>query len=512
MSWLQFRGRSAASPRKARWIVAFAAAVLALSGYLDFHMESGHLMNDHIYLYTTGLYTAHSDAVESRYKMVRDFQERHAFTEEERKSFAIRDRMTGNYPVPSLLLFGVSRLMGDFGGPAAASYPEDFNRRLGAGLTTIYVFVVVALFFILVAAGPWAAAAACAFLCATLILESLLPLPGNYRIDSWSDSVAALRQVLEFFGNARLHLSPFGLTPRSSLILLLAGVAALRLAGRHSVSYWILAALLLFHLAFGILTFALIIAIDALVRPKVFLRLETKVPLAVAIVTAAGLGNHVLFIFNAPLLFVLLCVIGLVLFLPTSSSFLVHMHERTLAKLIPSNRILAEIGAIFLLLIITLLLSYLFAKGSDRHTAHYFWLELPARLISIIKPLLGVLLAGLILTSLRSRLRRPFRSVVVPTITIVTLGLAVAQSYRTSSSDISLWGRAGLVKKIDRDMLDFEHSISYARTGRNYRFNPYSMIYYAINKEIDTGASVLPEALKQIQKDRSGGLAPVLQK
>lgn len=484
------------------------AGMLALSGSFDYQAErEGELWNDHVYLYTAGLYMADREAVEARYRVIRQFEEQHGFSESERRSFAVRERLTGNYPMASALMLGVSRLVGGFEPGATSQYADDFHRRVNAGFTASYVLAAVALTFILAASGVWAASAASAALCLIIALETLLPEGGVYRVGDWSEPMKVFSQLIALFLNGKPYLTPFGLTPRDWMLLLLFGVGALRLAGRYTAGYWILAALLPLHLIYAILVLAVVATVDILVRPWLFLERGNKIPFAVAVALAIVFGRDVLFFLNTPVLFLLIAVAVTALFFQPVSLVVNRLHERTVRRWVPRNGALADICALLFVFAVALILSALFNKSADRQTANYFWLELPSRVMGIEKPLLLVTAAGLAMTYARSILKPSLAALLVPVTAIGTLAIALAQDYRTWTSSTSLWGPHDMVRQLDKDTVSFKPKYAYDPTGKVHAFYHDVIMFYAINKEIDTGTIVLEQALQQIQHARNGETA-----
>ncbi|MGH9905900.1 MAG: hypothetical protein ACRD8U_10015, partial [Pyrinomonadaceae bacterium] len=164
----------------------------------------------------------------------------------------------------------------------------SYDRLIANSILNGYVtnFCAALLITLACVAGTRSTTVSVAFLLtlASLVFLSMLSRPGWFVLFEYRELGKNIRNLFQFALNPGPQFSPFGFTPRNAVYLISLATVAWRSQGHYGAAY---ASFLLFsfiHQAMAALLFAVVLALDLLLRPHIF-RKATVWPLVVAFLT-----------------------------------------------------------------------------------------------------------------------------------------------------------------------------------------------------------------------------------
>jgi hypothetical protein len=227
------------------------------------------------------------------------------------------------------------------------------------------------------------------------------------------------------------------------------------------------------------------------------LKFEVKLPILAAMTSALFFGGSLVHLVGRNPILVMIVVLGLALFFwPRASVMLGRFHTARIAPWLPRREGLIDILLMLGATGLAFGVSALGTEFADFRSSKYFYQELPGRLIGILRPLLIVYFCYVVLDMMRERSAALERITLRYMVPLSLALLCVARLYVTHSAPYSVLDVPGAVRDAETRTVAFQDGDRPAR--RPDLLYQSVLIYYAVNKEAETGSEVLEPVLKAI--------------
>lgn len=395
-------------------LIATIAVVIFIFGFARMFDGSFRGNDDTIYFYQMAIEQFHPGESAPLHKEILTY-----FAQQDNADFFLRRwnfrvNNATHYLVMNTAIYGASRVVRMFADGVKFDYALIISLSVAFGVIVGAMIAAAILRWAIISSGDPILACGTALGMAIVAALSLFASKGTL-LRPFAASFTALggeepstlESIVRSFLVGGSEYSIFGYTPRGQVFLIGLAVFLLRWRGAWLAAYGVAAALLLFHHSMGALFLAWLIAIDIIVRPRIFdLRIITICILALGSALARGtiLADLRLwpFIVAGGVLAVLLAALWFahrqkLRFRPLDS-----LEKRLLT---PFRSRLDQLGPIgsdltvgFSLCLITIPLAILMNHVGDPYSAVFFWSDLIPRSFAMLQPAFFV---GLTILALR---------------------------------------------------------------------------------------------------------------
>ncbi len=402
------------------WFVPFIATIAVVIFFFGFaRMFDGSFRgnDDTIYFYQMAVEQFHPGESAPLHKEILNY-----FAQQDNADFFLRRwnfrvNNATHYLVMNTAIYGASRVVRMFADGVKFDYALIISLSVAFGVIVGAIIAATILRWAIISSGDPILACGTALGMAIVAALSLFaskgvllrPFAASFTAlgGNKPSTLESIIYIVKSFLVGGSEYSIFGYTPRGQVFLIGLAVFLLRWRGAWLAAYGVAAALLLFHHSMGALFLAWLIAIDIIVRPRIFdLRIITICILALGSALARGtiLADLRLwpFIVAGSVLAALLVALWLARRQELRFRPLDSLENRLL---LPFRNRLDQLGPIgsdltvgFSLCLMTIPLAILMNHVGDPYSAVFFWSDLIPRSFAMLQPAFFV---GLTILALR---------------------------------------------------------------------------------------------------------------
>jgi hypothetical protein len=478
-----------------RGILALGVVTLFALGFVIISLSDMRASDDNIWLYGSGVahFQNHREAVDLEDFLtgrVRDL----GASDADAVRYGMRADYRSNYLLP-LLGWGAVAKAVDAGSRADL---VDYARAVGAAIVAsaaaVHGLAVLALAIGVFATGRIDLSAALFGGIAVLLVLTMV-VPGGAAMLFWErEGAPAFINALWFSVHPDAQFSIFGFTPRSQLAVAVLLAFVMRWRGWIGAAYALVALSGLVHQSMATLAFAVVFAMDLVIRPTVLIRRDVLPFLVIALVliaTRETLWTYVLVPAALVRFFILIAVLA-----TAALGIMTLRRAGRLGRLsLWSRRVAAlplyQVDAVLLGggWLVTLPVGYFLAQYADPLHRLYFWDQVHTRSLMLIEPAIGcaiVLAVWHRLTLRPSRIETPHPLAAVGAVAVVVLLFAWAsQPITTARTEVDRLSNAmaALGARLDRPL------------GHVPGIDDEALLYLGLARQRDTGERVIERLL-----------------